>query len=55
MCIKRVLPILFLVIILCLCETEAAKFNIGDSVEVTDNLNVRTGAGVSYPEISVMS
>ena len=28
------------------------KFNIGDTVEVTANLNVRTGPGTSYPEIT---
>ena len=31
---------------------EPATFNIGDRVRVTTNLNVRTGAGTSYPEIS---
>lgn len=31
---------------------QAATFNIGDTVEVTTNLNVRTNPGVSYPEIS---
>jgi internalin A len=30
----------------------ASKFNIGDTVEVTANLNVRTGPGTSYPEIT---
>jgi parallel beta-helix repeat protein len=30
----------------------ADKFNIGDTVEVTANLNVREGAGTSYPEIT---
>jgi len=30
----------------------AANFSIGDNVEVTANLNVRTGAGTSYPEIT---
>ena len=29
-----------------------SKFNTGDTVHTTANLNVRTGAGVSYPEIS---
>ena len=28
------------------------KFNIGDTVRVTTNLNVRTGPGTSYPEIT---
>ena len=30
----------------------AGNFNIGDTVEVTANLNVRTGAGTGYPEIT---
>lgn len=30
----------------------AGTFNIGDTVEVTTNLNVRTGAGTGYPEIT---
>ena len=30
----------------------AATFNIGDTVEVTENLNVRTGPGTAYPEIT---
>ena len=30
----------------------AGNFNIGDTVEVTTNLNVRTGPGTSYSEIS---
>ena len=30
----------------------AGKFNIGDTVEVTANLNVRTGPGTGYPEIT---
>ncbi len=30
----------------------ATKFDIGDTVEVTANLNVRTGPGTSYPEIT---
>ena len=30
----------------------AAKFNIGDTVEVTTNLNVRTGPGTAYLEIT---
>ncbi len=30
----------------------AGNFNIGDTVEVTTNLNVRTGPGTSYPEIT---
>jgi parallel beta-helix repeat protein len=30
----------------------AAKFSIGDTVKVTDNLNVRTSPGTSYPEIT---
>ncbi len=30
----------------------AAKFTIGDTVTVTANLNVRTGPGLSYPEIT---
>jgi uncharacterized protein YraI len=30
----------------------SSKFDIGDSVHTTANLNVRTGAGVSYPELS---
>lgn len=30
----------------------ADKFNIGDTVEVTANLNVRTGPGTSYLEIT---
>ena len=32
--------------------TAASKFNIGDNVEVTTNLNVRTGPGTGYPEIT---
>ena len=31
---------------------EASEFNIGDRVRVTTNLNVRTGAGTGYPEIT---
>ena len=31
---------------------DAASFSIGDTVEVTANLNVRTGAGTSYSEIT---
>lgn len=30
----------------------AQAFSIGDTVEVTANLNVRTGAGTGYPEIT---
>lgn len=31
---------------------DAANFSIGDTVEVTTNLNVRTGAGTGYSEIT---
>ena len=30
----------------------AATFNIGDTIEVTENLNARTGPGTTYPEIT---
>ena len=33
-------------------EVIPLKFDIGDTVQTTANVNVRTGPGVSYPEIS---
>ena len=35
-----------------IARVSAASFNIGDIVEATANLNVRTGPGTGYPEIT---
>ncbi len=35
-----------------IARASTTNFNVGDTVEVTTNLNVRTGPGTSYPEIT---
>jgi len=50
---KSVLKIIVILLVGVIVVNGAAnKFNIGDTVRVTENLNVRTGAGTSYSEIT---